>query len=113
MIDGGVTLSKVPFAAFQEIFAAAIGRPARLGEADFRRFTTPEHFIAVRTMPGGPAPAALAASFARYRADLAAKRRRIGAFAGRQRHAEALLAREVGRRIAGADSGPDAWRNWR
>jgi argininosuccinate lyase len=28
--------------------------PARLSEADFRRFITPEHFIAVRTMPGGP-----------------------------------------------------------
>ena len=71
MIDGGMTLSKVPFTAFQEIFAAAIGRPARLSEADFRRFTTPEHFIAVRTMHGGPAPAPLAASFARYRAEIA------------------------------------------
>ena len=68
MIDGGMTLSRIPFAEFQEIFAAAIGRPARLTEADFRRFTTPEHFIAVRTMQGGPAPAPLAASFARYRA---------------------------------------------
>src|SRR5204863_10043698 len=58
MIDSGMTLSETPFSAFQEIFAAVIGRPARLGEDDFRRFTTPEHFIAVRTMTGGPAPAA-------------------------------------------------------
>src|SRR5437773_6862801 len=47
MIDGAMTLSSIPFTAFQQIFAAAIGRPARLSEADFRRFITPEHFIAV------------------------------------------------------------------
>ena len=102
MIDGGMTLSKIPFIAFQEIFAAAIGRPARLGEIDFRRFTTPEHFIAVRTMPGGPAPAPLAASFRRYQAELADKRKAIDAFAARKRAAETMLAREVARRIAGA-----------
>jgi argininosuccinate lyase len=102
MIDGGMTLSKVPFTAFQEIFSAAIGWPARLSEADFRRFTTPEHFIAVRTMPGGPAPAPLAASFRRYRTEIAARREAIVAFAARKRAAETLLAREVARRIAGA-----------
>jgi argininosuccinate lyase len=101
MIDGGMTLSRVPFTEFQEIFAAAIGRPARLGEADFRRFTTPEHFIAVRNMRGGPAPAPLAASFVRYRGEIAAKRAAIDEFAGRKRAAEDMLAREVTRRIAG------------
>ena len=49
--------------------------PPRLTEADFRRFTTPEHFIAVRTMQGGPAPAPLAASFARYRDEIAEQAR--------------------------------------
>jgi argininosuccinate lyase len=102
MIDGGMTLSKVPFTAFQQIFAAAIGRPARLPEADFQRFTTPEHFIAVRTMLGGPAPAPLAASFRRYRGEIAEKRKAIEAFAARKRAAETMLAREVARRIAGA-----------
>ena len=68
MIDGGMTLPVIPFAEFEALFTAAIGRPPRLSEADFRRFTTPEHFIAMRTMQGGPAPAPLAASFARYRA---------------------------------------------
>ena len=81
--------------------AAAIGRPVRLGEADFRRFTTAEHFIAVRTMHGGPAPAPLAASFARYRREIADKRTAIDAFAARKRAAQTMLAREVARRIAG------------
>jgi len=100
MIDGGITLSKVPFSAFQQIFAAAIGRPAALAEADFRRFTTPEHFIAVRTMQGGPAPAPLAASFARYRAELAGHQRAVAAISARGQAAQALLAREVSQRLA-------------
>jgi argininosuccinate lyase len=95
-------LSRIPFAEFQQIFAAAILRPARIGEADFRRFTTPEHFIAVRTMRGGPAAAPLAASFARYSGEIAAKRVAIDALASRQRAADDMLAREVARRIAAA-----------
>ena len=101
MIDGGMTLSKVPFPEFEQIFAAAIGRPAHLTEGDFRRFTTPEHFIAVRTMQGGPAPAPLAASFARYRHEIANKRAAFDALAERKRAAEDMLAQEVARRIAG------------
>ena len=73
-----------------------------MSEGDFRRFITPEHFIAVRTMHGGPAPAPLAASFRRYRAEIADKRKLIDAFTGRKRAAEAMLAREVARRIGGA-----------
>jgi len=101
MIDGGTTISKIPFALFEQIFAAVLNRPAKLTEAQFRQFTTPEHFIAVRTMRGGPAPSALAASFARYRSDLAAKRAALAAFVERQRAAEDLLAAEVVRRVAG------------
>ena len=101
MIDGGLTLSTIAYSAFEEIFAAVLGRPAHLSEADFRRFTTPEHFIAARTMQGGPAPAPLAASFARYRADLAGKRKAIDAFASRRRDAQGALASEVARRVAG------------
>jgi len=102
MIDGGMTLSSVPFSMFEEIFAAAIGRRANLVEPDFRRFTTPEHFIAMRTMQGGPAPAPLAASFGRYRAEIAAKRAALAAFEARKRNAEDALDREVARRVAGA-----------
>ena len=102
MIDGGMTLSTIAFSEFQQTFEAAIGRPPALSEADFRRFTTPEHFIGVRTMEGGPAPAPLAASFARYRNDIAGKRAEIAALNARNAAAEDLLAREVTRRTAGA-----------
>jgi len=99
MIDAGMTLSSVPFTAFQEIFAATLGRPARIDESDLRSFTTPEHFIAMRTMFGGPAPSALAESFRRYRLDLATRRAAIDAFAARKRDAGSSLTREVARRI--------------
>ena len=102
MIDGGMTLSTIAFSEFQQTFEAAIGRPPALSEADFRRFTTPEHFIGVRTMEGGPAPAPLAASFARYREDIAGKRAAVAALNARNAAAEDLLAREVTRRTAGA-----------
>ena len=101
MLDDGTSLSTLPFAMFEETFAAAIGRAAKLGETDFRRFMTPEHFIAMRTMQGGPAPAPLAASFTRYRSEIEEKRKMIDAFGARRRESQALLAREVARRIAG------------
>jgi argininosuccinate lyase len=74
MLAHGERFTTVPYSAFAEAFAAVAGRPPRLTEADLRRFTTPEHFVAVRTLPGGPAPAPLAASLTRYRAELDAAR---------------------------------------
>lgn len=74
MLGRGERFPTVPYTAFVEAFAAVAGRPPRLGEPDLRRYTTPEHFIAVRTLPGGPAPGPLAASLARYRAELDAAR---------------------------------------
>jgi hypothetical protein len=100
MIDDGTTLSTLPFAMFEETFAAAIGRAANLGETDFRRFMTPEHFIAMRTCRRtGASP--LAASFARYRSEIEERRKVIDAFGARRRDSQVLLAREVARRIAG------------
>jgi len=100
MIDGGTTLSKIAFGEFEHIFNGVIKRAPKLTETQFREFTTPEHFIAVRTMRGGPAPSALAASFARYRSELAAKRAALAGFAERQRIADDRLAADVARRIA-------------
>jgi argininosuccinate lyase len=83
MLGRGDRFATVPYAAFTRTFAAVAGRSPRLDEAELRRYTTPEHFVAVRTLPGGPAPAPLAASFARYRGELAAARAWLGEYRGR------------------------------
>jgi argininosuccinate lyase len=74
MLDRGQRFPTVPHAAFVEAFVAVVGRAPGLAEAELRQYTTPEHFVAVRTLPGGPAPAPLAASLGRYRAELDAAR---------------------------------------
>jgi len=101
MIEGGMTLSTIPFTEFEAIFTATIARVPRLSETDFRRYTTPEHFIAVRTMRGGPAPAPLDDSLVRYRRDVATAVEGIDALTARRHTAQAALASEVARRIAG------------
>ncbi len=71
MIASGLTLETLPMADFVNAFEHAIGRAPGIDEARFRWIATPEHFVAVREMFGGPAPAALQASLGRYRAGLA------------------------------------------
>jgi argininosuccinate lyase len=83
MIDTGERFASVPFAALTEAFREIAGRAPTLSEADFRRVTTPEHFVAVRTMPGGPAPAALDAAFGHYRRDIQGARDWLSAYRGR------------------------------
>jgi argininosuccinate lyase len=95
MLADGMTLATVPLEVFRAAFAEASGRAPGIDEARFRSICTPEHFVSVRTMFGGPAPEPLARSFGRYRTalagsrDIAAKhRRRIDAAAARR---DALL----------------------
>jgi argininosuccinate lyase len=82
------TLATVRYATFADAFRATIGRAPTVTEAAFRMFATPEYFVAVRTRPGGPAPAPMDQSLAGYReavesvrATLAAHRHRIEAAA--------------------------------
>jgi argininosuccinate lyase len=78
-----------------------VGRPPRLGEADLRRYTTPEHFVTVRTLPGGPAPAPLAASLARYRSELEAARAWLGDYRARLEDVDRRLAERARALIQG------------
>ncbi len=73
----GTTLATVPYATIARVFEAVAGRAPKLGETRIRAAVTPEHFIAVRGLPGGPAPAALAESLARYRSELGIVRQRL------------------------------------
>jgi argininosuccinate lyase len=92
MLERGERFPTVPHRAFAEAFAAVAGRPPRLGEADLRRYTTPEHFVAVRTLPGGPAPGPLGASLARYPRELEAARSWLAGYRARIEGVDRRLA---------------------
>ena len=91
MIASGTTLADLPMAHFTAAFDEAIGRAPAMTEATFREVCTPEHFIAVRDMFGGPAR--MAESLDGYRAALLACERRAAAH--RDRIARAAGLREL------------------
>ncbi len=88
----GTTLATVPYATIARVFESVAGRAPKLGEARIRAAVAPEHFIAVRSLPGGPAPAALAESLARYREELVTVRRRLVDHGAADERAKAELA---------------------
>jgi argininosuccinate lyase len=91
MQGSGDTLASVDFATFAAIFAARAGRSPSLAESRFREIVTPEHFIAVRTLPGGPALEAVTESLALYRDAAARVRTRLASHAAAQAEAAASL----------------------
>jgi argininosuccinate lyase len=91
MQASGETLSNVPYATFAAVFEKTTGRAPGLTEARFRQVVTPDYFIAVRTLPGGPAPAALAESQAIYRKSAETARARLAAHGETQARADASL----------------------
>ncbi len=82
----------------RQVCAAALGRACEYDEAALARLLSAEHFVAVRTTPGGPAPSetarAVAASRTRLGADAAwrdAARQKLAAAAEQLRGASAGL----------------------
>jgi argininosuccinate lyase len=57
---------------FSDAFTHAAGRLARIDAARFAAIVSAEHFIAVRTLPGGPADAPMRAALHDYRKTLGA-----------------------------------------
>lgn len=92
MQASGETLSSVPYTTFAAVFEKATGKPPTLPEARFRHVVTPDHFIAVRALLGGPAPTALAESHAIYRKGAEALRTRLAAHGEAQKRASTMLA---------------------
>jgi argininosuccinate lyase len=86
------TLATVPYAVFAGAFAAVVDRSPAMGEAEFRRIGTPDHFIAVRTLYGGPAPAPMDRSLAGYRNQLEMNRARLADLRRRIDTAATVLA---------------------
>jgi argininosuccinate lyase len=97
LIEAGRGISSLDDAQFAAAFADVAGRPPRLSPAELRHLTSPEHFIAVRTLPGGPG--ALQASIDGYRATLADRAARLDALATAEADAAAELDGAVARLI--------------
>ena len=83
MISAGQTLQTLPMKDFTQAFEHAIGRAPGSDVARFRWIATPEHFVQVREMFGGPGPTALAASLARYHAKLETVAQACGVYEAR------------------------------
>jgi len=94
------TLATLPYESFAAAFHDVVGRAPAATAEEIRRFATPEHFIAVRTMLGGPAPAALAASLTRYRTRLAEDAAALRAYRKRMAEGEQRLREAVQRHQA-------------
>jgi argininosuccinate lyase len=93
VIEGGGTLDDLAFDVFAGIFAGLIGRAPGIDVADLRRFTSPEHFVAVRDRPGGPAESSLTRSLDGYDGTLRAMQARLAAVVDRRKSARAELDR--------------------
>jgi argininosuccinate lyase len=72
LVDGGIPASALPPEDFVRIFSDVAGRAPVLPLTEIQALATPEHFIEVRTLPGGPGRAALAGALEIYHSRLAA-----------------------------------------
>jgi argininosuccinate lyase len=84
------------FAAFAAAFKESTGRSPAIDAAGFAEIVSPEHFVAIRTRPGGPAEAPLIAALRRQSERLDALIAEAVAAAQRETAAAALLAERFG-----------------
>ncbi len=95
LIAQGNTLDRLSFQDFQSAFAAVVGREPKISPEQLAQFLDPAYFVQVRRVFGGPAPEALAASLARYRAQLASQQDLLGELEARVEQAAEKLSRAV------------------
>ncbi len=100
LIDAKMSFADLDFASFTTMFMKVVGRPPVITPEDLRQFATPEHFVAVRTMFGGPSPAVLDESLGRYRERLALDRLALAAHVDRVKAANKLLDELVAGAVA-------------
>ncbi|WP_309086482.1 argininosuccinate lyase [Chelativorans sp.] len=93
-MDGDLSADGYP--TFTKAFAEATGRQTKIDEKTFAELVSPEHFVAVRTRFGGPAPEPLAAALKGYGHEAEAFAR----YAVRNAERKANAARELDARFA-------------
>jgi argininosuccinate lyase len=83
--------SDPPSAVLREVTRAVLGRAIDYDEQRLHEILSPEHFVRVRTTPGGPAPSETAKAIAISRDRLASDEEWIERAAGKLRAAEEML----------------------
>lgn len=79
----------------REASIAVLGRPLDLEESALARLLSPQHFVAIRTTPGGPAPEETARALSQSDATLSGDTEWLGAAMDRLAAAESSLAQAV------------------
>ena len=84
------------YAPFVEAFEKSVGRKTAIDAETFAELVSPEHFVAVRTRFGGPAPEPLNAALESYEA----QSRNFAERMTRNAERKAKAARELNERFA-------------
>lgn len=84
VVAAGSSLREAGYAPFAAAFRAATGRDSAIDQQKFREVVSAEYFVAVRTLPGGPAPAPLRAAIDDYRRQAARFADDAGVIASRE-----------------------------
>lgn len=77
-LASGIGFDELPWQTFAATFEDVTGRKPEIDRELLSRATSPQNFVAVREMAGGPGPAALRRSLAGYTAQLAALKAETG-----------------------------------
>ena len=83
------------------VFYHVTKRDPTLKKHKFYSYLTPEHFIAVRTLPGGPAPVAIERSLAQYKSEIDWLKRVLDGALDRKHQSDQLLEDAVASLIRG------------
>ena len=54
LISKNISLDDVDFTIFSKLFEKLVGAPLKMNEKRFKEVCSPEHFIKIRNLPGGP-----------------------------------------------------------
>ena len=100
VVAAGSSLAAAGYEPFATAFRHAAGRPAKIDEARFRTVVSPANFVAVRTLPGGPAPEPMREALAGYRAQAAAFSRQATEILTRETTQAEALDAAFGRLVA-------------
>jgi argininosuccinate lyase len=99
----GIGFGELPWDLFVETFEGVTGRKPKMDREEMALATSPQHFIAVREMSGGPGPGKLRQSLIGYSSRLNNLKNSLGDIKNRIKLADAQLNQVVAELIQGGN----------